>query len=305
MKPGIPLGVQIVCYVVGVACLAAAIVFGWLVLVAAEEAEPGTSAVAVLLAAACGGTAAYLFVRGPTALAGREAEKRLAQNIEKRAERLGLPTEPEAYQDGGLAVAATAFDMAEAELLAAVLRTRDVPVWVASPSISTWYWHLQFATQPAGVRLLVPHGRLAEAQEIIAEGKRETSTERQAPGPEAVPAGEEVVPERDDEVDDEAYVLYRRARGLAFLLLIFPAAPVVFVLALRLLRRIRRRREEVGPTRYLRKARRLAVVAAILSAPEASFILWALIALTWEAVTSAVPAGVPGDLLQVEVSMRP
>lgn len=290
MKPGIPIGVQIVCYVVGVVCLAAAVLLGWLALVAAEEAETGASAVAVLLAAACGGTAAYLFVRGSAALGGKDAEKRAAEDMEKRAQRLGLPTEPEAYQDGGLAVAGTAFDMAEAELLAAVLRTRDVPVWVASPNISTWYWHLQFATQPAGVRLIVPHGRLAEARAILAEGKRGHSP--QAPEREegAAPAATEPAPEGGDEIDEAAYLLYRRARGLAYLLLIPLAAPVVFVLALRLLGRIRRRREAVGPSRYLRKARRLAIVAAVVAVPATLVLGGLFVKVSVESVSSLVPA---------------
>ncbi len=81
--------------------------------------------------------------------------------IEKRAEELGLPTDPEAYKDGGLGVAATAPTVAEADLLAALLNGRGIPAWVNSPRAIV-------NAAPAGsASVMVPMGRLADAQEML------------------------------------------------------------------------------------------------------------------------------------------
>ena len=50
----------------------------------------------------------------------RDAE--FGEYLEKRAADLGLPTDPEAYKDGGLSTAAIAGTLAEAETLAAMLK---------------------------------------------------------------------------------------------------------------------------------------------------------------------------------------
>jgi hypothetical protein len=64
-----------------------------------------------------------------------------------------------------------------------------------------------------------------------------------------------------------ARLLHQSARRLAYLLLIGPIAPVVFVLALRLLVKIRRQRRAMGLSEELRKARRLALVTALTAGP--------------------------------------
>ena len=103
--------------------------------------------------------------------------------LEDRARSLGLPTDPEAYQDGGLAVAATARTTAEAELIAAQLNARDIPAWVDQAYTSTVLWHAQFALNPGGVRVLVPLGRLADARRVVDEtrGQEGTSEEDEEP----------------------------------------------------------------------------------------------------------------------------
>jgi hypothetical protein len=45
-------------------------------------------------------------------------QTRPANDLEARAERLGLPTDPEAWQDGGMGVAATGRHIVEADMLA-------------------------------------------------------------------------------------------------------------------------------------------------------------------------------------------
>jgi hypothetical protein len=187
-------------------------------------------------------------------------DEKYERYLEARAESLGLPTDPEAYQDGGIAVAGTTRNVQEADLMAAVLNSADIPAWVEGGSTSTWYWYMQYALHPGGIRVLVPTGRLAEAQSLIAE-QEQAAKERAGPTPSQPEAAE------PDEPEDPAWPLYRRARGLAFLLLIGPLAPVVFVLACRLLVKIRRHRKQNGWSPALRRARRLALVTVILTCP--------------------------------------
>lgn len=92
-----------------------------------------------------------------------------AEAIEERAEELGLPTDPAAYQDGGVGVAATSDTIAEAELFASLLNASGVPAWVDQPRAATTLSHAQFAINPAGIRVLVPLGRLEDARRTIAE----------------------------------------------------------------------------------------------------------------------------------------
>jgi len=91
------------------------------------------------------------------------------RSLEHRARKLGLPTDPEAYRDGGLAVAATAGTLEEAELTATTLRGAGIPAWVPDRATAGWYWHLQYAISPGGMRVMVPHGRLDDARQVLAE----------------------------------------------------------------------------------------------------------------------------------------
>jgi hypothetical protein len=190
-------------------------------------------------------------------------DKEFQKYLERRAEQLGLPTDPEAYQDGGLAVAITAGNVQEADFLAAMLQGEGIPAWVEGGSTSTWYWHMQYALHPGGVRILIPMGRLADAQALLAQHgeRRELAEKSMEPEP------QQEVPDVPAEPEDPAYPLYRRARGLAYLLLIGLLAPVVFVLAARLLVQIRRHRHQLGPSADLARAYRMAMAVIILSFP--------------------------------------
>ena len=110
--------------------------------------------------------------------AGQDEGRRL----EERAEQQGLPTEPEAYQDGGLAVAVTTGNLAEAELLAAMLKGEGIPAWVGGATMASLQ-HLAY--RPAdGIRVLVPRGRLEDAWAILDEkraGGGETQEEGSTP----------------------------------------------------------------------------------------------------------------------------
>jgi hypothetical protein len=182
--------------------------------------------------------------------------------LERRAEQLGLPTDPEAYRDGGLGVAATALTVDQAELLACMLRTAHVPAWVEGRAMAGWNWHMELGLFPGGIRILVPTGRLAEARALLEEHRRKKESDDAAAAPaKAAPPADE------SEEEDPGYPLYRRARGLAYLLLIGIIAPVVFVLALRLLVQIRRERKRSGPSRDLIKAWRVALAVALLALP--------------------------------------
>jgi len=107
------------------------------------------------------------------------SDDKYGRHLERRAEELGLPTDPEAYQDGGLAVAATASNLAEADTLAALLKSNDVPAWVKAPLATLW-------AGPDMFSVLVPLGRLTDARRLIAE-----HPPRASPPEEAVEAAEE------------------------------------------------------------------------------------------------------------------
>jgi hypothetical protein len=93
------------------------------------------------------------------------SDDKYGRHLEKRAEELGLPTDPAAYQDGGLVPAATAINLAEADTLAAVLNAHGVPAWVDSP-LSALY---SDGYQRPRIAVLVPLGRLADAHRLIAQ----------------------------------------------------------------------------------------------------------------------------------------
>jgi len=186
-------------------------------------------------------------------------DKEFKEYLERRAEELGLPTDPEAYQDGGLAVATTAGNVQEADFLAAMLQGEGIPAWVEGGSTSTWYWYMQYALHPGGIRILVPMGRLADAQALLAQhGERREVAEKSAE-----PEPQQAAPDVPEEPEDPAYPLYRRARGLAYLLLIGPLYPVIFVLVLALLVSIHRQKKRTGASRHLVKARRIAIITLI------------------------------------------
>jgi hypothetical protein len=149
------------------AFVAAAVLFGLTVAVGGVAFAAGAMlvgfilfAVAVLLAA--GGI--LLVVVG---LLGPSDAPRGEAGLEWTAERQGLPTDPEAYQDGGLAVATTTATVPEADAAAAYLNARNVPAWVDQGHVSTML--VPNITSPEGVRVMVPLGRLGDAQQALTD----------------------------------------------------------------------------------------------------------------------------------------
>jgi len=161
--------VRVLCYTLG----ALALLVGIFMLLSAGggfRAGSGELVVAglgaVLLAS---GLALLLWV--PSAILSKEGEAALADELKKRVDREGLPTEPEAYQDGGLAVAATAGTLSDAELLASLLKGEGIPAWVDGPLIASWgVWAYQ---SRGGVRVVVPLGRLEDAQAVVGKHQRD------------------------------------------------------------------------------------------------------------------------------------
>jgi hypothetical protein len=99
------------------------------------------------------------------------------RELEGRAEQLGLPTDPEAYQDGGLVPAATGINLAQADVLATVLKASGIPAWVDSP-LSALYSE---GYQRPRIAVLVPLGRLADARRLIAEHAHHESPPGESP----------------------------------------------------------------------------------------------------------------------------
>jgi hypothetical protein len=205
------------------------------------------------------GSGLLLIVRGPSAVLSKEGEAALASRLEKRAEREGLPTEPEAYQDGGLAVAASAGNVQDAEVLASLLKVQGIPAWVDGPLIASWgVWAYH---SRSGVRGVVPLGRLEDAQAVLAEHQRD---EPQV----AEEAAEEQV---DEETSEEEAHMVRQALGLAALaLLLGPLAPWVLYRAFKLSSRIAGARRQWWTSPALRRANRWSLAAMFLASVGAA-----------------------------------
>jgi len=116
-------------------------------------------------------------------------DEKYKRYLEARAEALGLPTDHEAYQDGGMAEIAATTTVSGADTLVALLRANGVPAWVKAP-LSV----LAAAPTVSVVSVLVPAGRLADAQRLIAEKG----------GPHEVPAEGELEEDLEDEAEPEA-----------------------------------------------------------------------------------------------------
>lgn len=134
-------------------------------------------------------------------------DEKLGQYLEKRAEQLGLPTDPAAYQDGGLAEVALCMTLSEADTVVALLRANDVPAWVKSPlsAIAT--------ASPMIFPVLVPLGRLADARHLLAEKGRAAAEE----GP--TPPGEDYDQE-DAAPEEEQTRSPARGRGRTYAILV-------------------------------------------------------------------------------------
>jgi hypothetical protein len=211
-------------------------------------------------------------------------EERHALHVERRARELGLPTDPEAYQDGGLAAAATAPSVNEADLMAGMLCDAGIPAWVEGGGTATWYWYMQNALHPGGIRILVPVARLDEARTLVAEHGQAAPDQPDEAAPdsatEAAPnSATEAAPDQPDEAAPDqpheetpltppeaaGYELRRSARRVAYLLIMGCFAPLTFILAVVTLRRINREMRSSGPSSDLLAARRIAVGTVIFS----------------------------------------
>jgi len=205
--------------------------------------------------------------------------------LEQRAERLGQPTEPEAYQDGGLAVAATAYSVEEAQLIASVLRSEGIPAWVRDANIAGWYWHAQIGLQHGGIPVTVPLGRLAEVR--CALGKHRMKKHSPVPAseqgeeqgtaiapdagsekecPEEPEAAAALAPDPEFEQSVTGARLRRSAKMLLVLSVLLPyVAPLYFYGAVRVRREIRGAQQRRGPAKELRSAMRMATAALFIS----------------------------------------
>ena len=206
----------------------------WLVMKALEAPGPTWSRVAfgaagVLLAV--GGVG--LGVGGIRRFVRWVRSDEYGRSLEQRARKLGLPTDPEAYQDGGLAVTARARNLEEAELTAVALRGAGIPAWVPDRATAGWYWHLQYAISPGGMRVMVPLGRLDDARRVLAEHGHQAPESAEPAEPDDLPAaappaeadaaaeGDEAAPpdEEPSSEDDPAEYLFRWCKR--FLLILF------------------------------------------------------------------------------------
>ena len=128
-------------------------------------ARVGVAAIGLLILA----PGVWFSVRAACALGRRDADEDYGRRVKERAQQLGMPTDPAAYQDGGVGVAATAGTVAEAEMMATRLNAQGIAAWANQPHASTTLSHAQFAINPDGVRVLVPLGRLDDAKAILAQ----------------------------------------------------------------------------------------------------------------------------------------
>ena len=217
-------------------------------------ARVGVAAIGLSLSAA----GLWFGARAVGALGRRGADEDYSLRVKERAEQLGLPTQPEAYQDGGLAVAATAYGVERAEIIAGVLRGAGIPAWVEGGATAGWYWHLQFAMHPRGIRVLVPNGRLEDARAVLAE-RREIADEEKE---------EDQVSEESAEALDPGEGLFRWAKRL-FILLFLSAtltAPFVYVASMAILIIACRRLTQARSAVLLKRAIRWSMVTAGIAA---------------------------------------
>ncbi|HET6440868.1 MAG TPA: hypothetical protein VM219_10400 [Phycisphaerae bacterium] len=194
-----------------------------------------------------------LIAKGGLALFSKGPLPDEGTRLEQQAARQGLPDDPRAYQNGGLVAVATARTEPEAALIARMLNQNDIPAWVDQPHTSVTLWHLQPGLTREGVRVLVPFGRRADAETLLAEfraGRLADETDAQGTG-DAGP----LEPAEEEDREARARELQRRARAVALLtFFLFPLGPVFFVCAVVLARRVVRAARQWGPSPALRSA---------------------------------------------------
>ncbi|MDK1030788.1 MAG: hypothetical protein QGD94_02150 [Planctomycetia bacterium] len=182
------------------------------------------------------------------------------EHIEKRARALGLPCNPEAHQDGGMASAATAYTISEADVIASVLNSADIPAWVDAPRSAMMLWHMQAGTRAGGIRVLVPFGRLKDAQQVLAE--KEAS------------ASEKIEPTKAEKLAHEARKLLIPGMALAFIFPPFALYAIVKIFVLRFA--LKKERLTDGDCRDLAKGRKYLFFAAIAHGPLMTLYSWYL-----------------------------
>ncbi len=252
-RPGIPLRMGL-----GIAAAVLTSVGIWVLVTAvgapgAAFARVGVAAIGLSVSVA----GLWLGVRAVGAFGQRRTDGDYSRRVEERAKQLGLPTDPEAYQDGGLAIAATAYGLERAEVIASVLRGAGIPAWVEGGATAGWYWHMQFAMHPRGIRILVPNGRLEDAWAVLAE--RRKMEEKQE---------EDEPPEETAETSDPGEGLFRWAKRL-FILLFLSAtltAPFVYVASMVILIIACRRLAQAKSAVMLKRAIRWSMVTAGIAA---------------------------------------
>jgi len=185
------------------------------------------------------------------------------EHIEKRARDLGLPTDPAAYQDGGLAAVAAAYTISEADLIASVLNSADIPAWVDAPRSAVMLWYMQAGTRAGGIKVLVPLGRLKDAQEIL--------------GKKPAPPSEEAEHTKAETLKNEAKRLL--SRGAVIALFLLPVAIYVFVKVVMVGLAVHRERLERGHCEELGSATTYLFFAAIVALPGVVLHIWLLFTL--------------------------
>jgi len=223
----------------------------WLGCDAVRYAGPLLVGLAMLLAAAVLlGAGLAMTAMGLLGVPTRQASGDGGQPLGRETERRGLPTDPEAYQGGGLAVAIMLPYLEEAEVAASVLKCAGIPAWVDGVHMASWYWHYQFAVHPGGIRVLVPAGRLTDAEAAL--------------NPDAMTLPDWLTEEPlETEADAIGYGLLRSARRSAFLSFTWFFWPVALVWACIVLARAYRQRKAAGSSAYFQKARRIALFVIV------------------------------------------
>jgi len=144
-------------------------------------------------------------------------DKSFDQYLEHRAEQLGLPTDPEAYLDGGLAVVTGSSVLSQAETIVALLRASGVPAWVKAPLATL------AVAEPLLFSVLVPANSLPEAERLLAEhaaGRAPAPEESAEEVTEEQLAADELEAEKAQGQDEAAAPLCLRGRDVALALLV-------------------------------------------------------------------------------------
>ncbi|MCX5683204.1 MAG: hypothetical protein NT049_05905 [Planctomycetota bacterium] len=185
-------------------------------------------------------------------------DKEFEKYIERRAEQLGLPTDPEAYQDGGLVTLVTARDLQHADLIACQLRGAGIPAWVDGQYMATLYWHALYGLHPGGLRVVIPASRMADAKAVLENPQDWDPKTLQDTEPPPLELHKRFL---------------RRSRILALLTILTCLAPILFFMAYHLAVQIRREVRRGGETPELRKSARRTLAVMVINGAILFFFL--------------------------------